>query len=705
MKGFEKGLSPSKSNATGNLSSSGWVENNENDSSGDKLIPQFENHNITFGKHCMSVAQRKKILAEINEIPSVSDAQNRKNCNLNLGNSPPKMGISDGVVSCCGDASEPKDASYMVYDPLKNSLSPRPQFLRFNPNRRRHILKRLEKKSVDELDSSLDSDEVKDEEESSAEEIDNTSLSPPEVCVVNQRNGGISEEAGDNVLDVYEVEEEGEGEEEEEEIEEERGWCLRGVLKLFLTLIACLLSTSYICSMNSPTNAPIQQTIWNIKDSGLVIKNGTPEFVNTRLHNVGIFEVEVGGNYRGIEEVQIYKENYGKIDESFEAEMTEYLEWHEKEMVGYENEDSEDIVDEAAEYEGVGAAQFDFEVDKLQQLIDATAAENIDDGSMLLDQEVESSCTGLDGDNVNDDEAAETEIIGSGEVDSEPQSSGQMIGAKTVECEDASESDLEMEIYSNSIQLQGPELSLISISEEITTEPEGADDTGSIEELVASYGELSDTMDEVGEAEVGMEKSEWNTSTIVGISAVFILTSLAIIHHSKKSRRSTSSEESEPAAQKQKFAVEENVNTVLPVPSVERKVEFLARAPLSSHSMREAPRELANHIHAPTVELIGEIVVGQPRRSSQKYQMTISDNDYCATLSQKHDSLPQLVSALSQPSAIEPHATTSFTSYGSSTTERKISKKEGGQSREAMIGNTPVRRSSRLRNRSSVMSP
>ncbi|XP_057773175.1 uncharacterized protein LOC130992528 [Salvia miltiorrhiza] len=683
MNGFEKGLSPSKSNANRNFPSSGSVENDENDSSVDKLIPQFANNEIAYGKHFMSGVARKKILAEIKGNPSICDAQAHKNSNLDLESSPPKRGICNSSVK--------------VYDPLTNYLSPRPRYLRFNPNRRREILKRFEK----ELNSSLDSEEASDEEEIAdsslsppkgsvvdgyeavEEEIADSSRSPPKGNDVNQRNGVASDEGNGSVVDGYESEEE----------EMEKGWCLRGISKLLFTLIACLLLTSYISPMNSPTDLPTQQAIWDFKDSGVVIKNQTLEFFSTNLHGNSFFEVEDGGNnsieeaeveeesYGGydesieagiveylewqekemagnenvnsednsIEELEVEEENGGETDESIEAEIVEYLEWHdEKEMIGNENVDSQDVADEAAEFEGVRDARFEFEADESEHLIDAKTDENLD-GGILLDMEVVSSYTGLDEDNVNKDEAAETEIIGSG-VDTNA-------------------------------------FSLVPVLEEIPTESKGADDTRSVEELVVleSHEELSDSTDEVG-----MEKSEWNT--VVGVSAVLLVvsTSIAIIY-SRKSRSSTSSKGSDPVL-KQKLAAEGNVLHQAPVlHSIDRKVEFLARASLpSSHS------KLASHIHAPTVELIGEIVVGQPSRvgNSGKFQMIVSE-DMC-----KRGSRPQVVvPASSQPSAV------SFTPRGSFTTERKISKKEGGQSREAMIVPTPVRRSSRLRNRTTIMSP
>ncbi|KAL1538296.1 hypothetical protein AAHA92_27056 [Salvia divinorum] len=692
MKGFEKGMSrsPSKSNSNRNHPSSGSVENNENDSNGDKLIPLLANNKTAYGKHFMSGVIRKKILSEIKGIPKASVAQAHENSYLDSEKSPPKKGVCDSSVK--------------VYDPLTNYLSPRPRYLRFNPNRRREILERLEK----ELNNSLDSEEASGDEEivdsslsplkgsddgndidcyevkeeEGIEEIVDSSRSPLKESDVEQRNGGISDEDNGSVVDGYE------GEEEEEM--EEKGECVRGMLKLLFTLVACLLLTSYMFPMNSPRDSTTF--------SGVVIKNETVEVFSVDLSGNGFSEVEYGGGNsveeaevevesycetdesteaqiveylewnenvdsedNSIEEVEVEEANCGENDESIEAEIAEYLGWDEKEMFENENVDGED-----EQFDGVRDARFEFRVDESEHLLDAKTDENVD-GGILLDMEVVPSYAGLDEDNVYEDEVAETENL---------------ISPESVDSEDDSSNPLE------------------PVLEETPMESKGTDETGSVQELVGSQEELSGSVDhDVGDvhddAEVGMEKSQWNT-VIAGVSALLLVvsTSLAIVYHSRQqSRRGTSSKE-EP---KQKLAVEGNANPVL-FPSIDRKVEFLARASLPSHSMREAPRELSRHIHAPTVELIGEIVVGQPRNSE-------NSRDSATTLSRKPGSRPQVAPAPSQPSSVELHPSASSTSSGSFTTERKTLKKERGQIREAMIVPTPVRRSSRLRNRPAVMSP
>ncbi|XP_047962594.1 uncharacterized protein LOC125207341 isoform X2 [Salvia hispanica] len=690
MKGFEKGISPSNSNSNSNrnLPSSGSVENNENDSNWGKLNPEIASNKTGYGKHFMSGVPRKKVLAEIKGIPKASVAQAHENSNLGSEKSPPKKGVFDQSVK--------------VYDPLTNYLSPRPRFLRFNPNRRREIFERLEK----ELNTSLDSEEA-----SGDEEVVDSSLSPPkgsgdgdgdgngiDCCEVKEegigeivassrspvkesdvdrRNGGASDEDNGSVVDGY-------GGEEEEEMEERRG-CVRGVLKLLFTLIACLLLASYMFPMNSPTDSTTL--------SGVVIKNETVVFVSMDLSGNGFFEVgdgngssveeagvEVGsycepdesteaqiveylewnenvdGEDNSIEGVEVKEANYGENDESVEAEIAEYSEWDEKEMFENENVDGED-----AQFEGVRDARFEFRVDESEHLLDVKNDENVD-GGFLLNMEVVSSYAGLDEDSLYKDEVAETVNL---------------VNLETVESEDDSSNPLE------------------PMFEETPVESKDTDETGSVQEELSGSMDEADDIGDDEDAEVGMEKSLRNT-VIAGVSALLVVvsTSLAIVYHSRQqSKRGTSSKE----APKQKLAVEGNANPVL-LPSVDRKVEFLPRASLPSHSMREAPRELSRHIHAPTVELIGEIVVGQARNSE-------NSRDNAATMSWTRGSRPQVAPAPSQPSSLELHPSASSTSSGSFTTESKTSKKERGQIKEAMVVPTPVRRSSRLRNRPAVTSP
>ncbi|KAL0441470.1 UNVERIFIED_CONTAM: hypothetical protein Sradi_0085900 [Sesamum radiatum] len=451
--------------------------------------------------------------------------------------------------------------------------------------------------------------------------------------------------------------------------------------------------------MNSPTPSPSQQAIWNLKEGYLMIKNHTLEVITMEMHDSGFKGLEVGDNYGEVEEVEIDEDDKGETEESVQAEMVEdgleNLEGCDEEVVGTEQEeDSEDKFEKAGEFE--------FKAGDVEQLIGANTDESVDGGSFHLDlnEEVESSYSDLSKDTADNVEAAGTDIVGGGEVEPETESFGQLLGAQTAESQDADELDKEVEASNLQQEL---ELSVKSaLEEETPQEPKGV--VESLDELVGSHEKLTDSGDEIGsDHEVEIEKVGWNTSAVIGVSvASIILTPLALIFHSKKGRN-TSDEESEPVPKPHKFAVKEKTAPV--PPSMQRKIEFFAR-PTASQAIEGAPAELnSHHIHAPTVELIGEIVVGQVsslRSCGSKYQMTESEESN-ATFFPKHGSVSQPVVAPTPPSALE--STTNSLSYGSFTTEKKMLKKEGGRSRDAMTEVTPVRRSSRLRNRATVMSP
>ncbi|KAL0441471.1 UNVERIFIED_CONTAM: hypothetical protein Sradi_0086000 [Sesamum radiatum] len=230
MEGSKKGFSPSKAAASPKHSSTG--ENNENDSSQDQMIPKFQNHKEVGGKNFMSptisaaskaAPPRKKILADRNENSTPCDAQNHKMSSFEMKRSPRNSSVShfdrspSRVVSLQNNSCEPSydedtnllgDLSSNVYDPVKNYLSPRPKYLRFNPNRRREILDRLEKEGREDLISSFDSKEVNGEEGSSPLEIKNSSFSSPEESVVKQKNDEEDEIIGDDCEEDEDEEEE-----------------------------------------------------------------------------------------------------------------------------------------------------------------------------------------------------------------------------------------------------------------------------------------------------------------------------------------------------------------------------------------------------------------------------------------------------------------------------------------------------------------
>ncbi|KAL8043269.1 hypothetical protein ABFX02_09G108600 [Erythranthe guttata] len=485
------------------------------------------------------------------------------------------------VISSYDHASSEPDKGY---DPQRNYLSPRPKYLRFNPNRRHEIFNRLEKQ---DLDSSFDSKEASDEVESasSVDEVKNSSLSsPPKANFLNSKNEENLEEEGAIVSDGYYFEEE----EEEEEKIEERGWCFKGVVKLVFTLVACFLSTSYICSMNSLASSPTQSAaIWrNLTESYPMIKEETFELIGMEMRSADW--LKVGDNYSEGYEEEIYEEGNDESEESVEAEVVE---------------------DSVENLEFVGIE------DKI------------------------------------DEEGAEIEVERIDEIEYEIKNLDEVTAVKTDESTEAS-SHLGLNEESNVDEVEVP---VESIPHEPTEEVLELRDTISdnkVDEVVAVYDD---------EAEI--EKVGWkNIPAVVGVFITsLILTLFGIVYRSKKTRRSTSVENPEFVLKPHKFAAE----------IIQRKIEFSARPPPPTTTH---PAEEASGIRVPAAELIGEIVIGKMSNlkiSGEKNQMTESETR-----------------------SISP------------VTVRRNKKKAGGQSGgEAMIEVTPIRRSTRIRNRAAATSP
>ncbi|KAL5222945.1 hypothetical protein ABZP36_027658 [Zizania latifolia] len=162
-----------------------------------------------------SPPQRKKVLGERN-----SGGDGRRGA----ASPPPsrvKPAMSPPSLSGCGAGT---------YDPKTNYTTPRPDFLRYNPEKRREILLRLET-------------EVEDESSSSTSEL---------------VSSGSSAQVSDTESD---------GVDEEEEIPANRGeWARR----LFLLLIAVACSCCYIYCMNSSPSPSSEMGLHFVEPNGSV---------------------------------------------------------------------------------------------------------------------------------------------------------------------------------------------------------------------------------------------------------------------------------------------------------------------------------------------------------------------------------------------------------------------------------------------------
>ncbi|GER39492.1 vesicle transport v-SNARE family protein [Striga asiatica] len=719
MEGSEKWRTPSKSASSPKSPKIVSGVNDENDSTQSNVYPNFHNQKKAASKHFMSTTVsaaskaaplRRKILSERDENSVEPGFGTHKTSYPNKKQIPRNT-----------RPNFPNQSSLKAYDPLKNYLSPRPKFLRFNPNRRREIFSRLEK---EELSDSSDSREVNSEESDSrevnSEEVEDYSLSTLKGSPVKperEENNRIC----DDDDDYYGDEDEEEGDEEEIE---EKGWCFRGlIVKFVLILIACAVSTLYICTMNLG------------KDGLSTIKRQSFEVTGVKMWGSGGYvRAEAGDNCGEFEEgefvggdvnwddqrsldleiieddgvqilgvAELEEDENGEFEGSLKVEGDVESDFEnsgkdEDELV-VENEKHDDCEDktDGVEIEDARNAESEVKIENLDELVNA---EN--DESLL--REVESSHQALNEDNTAKTKAAENENEHS-----------------TVELADRSQiaekNNLEMEINAPD---QNHELKLLEKTEaaenkieqstgERTNESENVaeknlgiemKDLDQMQELeLADKSTLTDDpIDNSGHVVVEDEEAGRRTPAVIGFLMVsIILACLTIaIYNSKKKPRNYGS-----ADNKKSKHVLGKPNKTARVEE-KRKVEFIARPSVLHHPAEEeeASRKLDHkqQSYVPNVELIGEFVLDQPSsRRIKKQEIESSGEGNVSYFLRKHETLtPPAVSEYSNMSATS--------SYGSFTTQTQIMKKEGGgQNGEHTPGLTPVRRSSRLRSRAAVI--
>ncbi|GLT49024.1 hypothetical protein SLA2020_226100 [Shorea laevis] len=230
---------------------------------------------------------KKKVLAERNQSPAsnfsgahppktpISDSKGRQKTQTLEQSSPEKTQDSDSKatpknqdadcskeeslhratpLSSPADKSASKEElSGRPYDPSTNYLSPRPQFLRYNPNRRIEIFQRLKVEAEEEDDGvSFSSSEIESKKESDEED-----------GLINSNSSVVSSTECHLELENEEYDE---TEDDFEEVEEEKGWSLRGILQFLLVSVVLVLSTSYISSMNSPTQSPDSHAFKSLRE-------------------------------------------------------------------------------------------------------------------------------------------------------------------------------------------------------------------------------------------------------------------------------------------------------------------------------------------------------------------------------------------------------------------------------------------------------
>ncbi|KAM7483794.1 hypothetical protein LguiB_008377 [Lonicera macranthoides] len=249
---------------------------------------------------------RKKILTECSNF---SDTHLQRNPNLDSKPSS-KKSPSDPDY----EDQNSSDSSLKPYDPLTNYLSPRPKFLRYNPNRRREIFlypknQIRELKHGDEGKRNLSFDSQKSLVE------DESSISSSQQSVVQVVNDYIEQSEGDHCNDGDDYEEE----EIIEQFEEERVWSLKGVFKFLLVMAALVLSTLYISSVKSPTPTSSVEVIWGFRDGHHEIQNNLFGIFSTKILE-GVQDQRKANQTGSVDVKMVVEDDMGLLDNNDELE-------------------------------------------------------------------------------------------------------------------------------------------------------------------------------------------------------------------------------------------------------------------------------------------------------------------------------------------------------------------------------------------------
>ncbi|KAK1358342.1 hypothetical protein POM88_051598 [Heracleum sosnowskyi] len=319
------------------------VGNNENDESGSLELEKsrevvrkhYMSPTVSAAKKAAALVPRKKILADRNEgftfrnspkslIGSAcSIRSNRSSDNdcdddqnsfsgdsvlekkvlaerfegFTFASSPkPLIGSARSIRLCCSSDNNCDDDENSFegdtvlekkpYDPLTNYLSPRPKFLRYNPNKKRRIFLCGEDeigKMKDGLGFVSTSSSFEFQKVVKEEEFEEGAL----------KKGDEELEMTEGDCNVEEMEEAEESEEFEEE-EEEKCWSLLGLMKFLLVLGSLFLSTAFIYSMESADPLLTQEAVGDFRGGFVNQSNIHEEFVSRKEHVISEFEVMDG---------------------------------------------------------------------------------------------------------------------------------------------------------------------------------------------------------------------------------------------------------------------------------------------------------------------------------------------------------------------------------------------------------------------------
>ncbi|XP_016562636.2 uncharacterized protein LOC107861782 isoform X2 [Capsicum annuum] len=688
---LRKGTSPlssPKPSAVPDPSLSGSRETNENEKP-QKQKPMTKNFMSPTISASSKASIRKKILAERNEISSSCNSlPPHKASNLGSKTSPLNS-ISRRSSESENDQENTSvvDSYYRPYDPLTNDLGPRPKYLRYKPNRHRGTFLNLQddnegslqqardpSKLPEEHNLELENDEgvadsvegddeemeegrgtfldLQDDNEGSLQQARDPSKLPEEHNLELENDEGVADSVED---DDEEMEEDVDGE-----------WRLKGLFKILLLLVVFFMSCSNLSSTNS------------------VVSSGSGDMIRKN-----IFEA-------------VFHEIYGS--------ESAYVDHLEDSQSSYElNNAVYEYIEDIVESLQVGSA----EMEKTTEPQEGQSADkDIDQNSM----EVEVA----QNDVVRGDEEDETMITAAGEV----------TNSNEIDVEEVEGLDEQLQ-RDESLEKKNPEqenfavlLDDISssnyddkveqvekISHERTGEVETSETASGGAEEIETEVEISNL-----DTELVAEKGPGNAAIIIGVSAASVLLVVTILF-TRKPKASIEAPQAEVPnntviASVEGELSERKTETSVKVSALPEPLDDPSENHRNSHPERtpaigsitqasslcgpkqEASKEIS-YISAPKIELLGEIMVGEV---SSSLRSCVRKN----IKTEAAEGNTNLSRSVLLPSAVEEHSIADSPSHGSFTAEKKILKKKvekDGEEVKKVVLTTPVRRSSRIRDR------
>ncbi|XP_026448987.1 uncharacterized protein LOC113349263 [Papaver somniferum] len=609
-------------------------------------------------------------------------------------------------------SSKLTDSEETPYDPKTNFLSPRPKFLRFNPNRRMEILKRREEELNQQAEQSC-SDEQESDDLSSSSQGDESGLSSTTSEEESITKKGPSEHA-ESEVEIEEEEDEEVDEEEEEEVERNGFlWNLYQVLILLVLLGFVGFSTSYMSSMNAP-NLQLQP-VCDVKQGLKIFENGfcPSGLEKSVLSNVSSNPELVMKKASIIKEIDLGKsvEIPVQIEDEILIGMTQ---------VSLESGGEEDdklvlsAEEEVVEDENVkpGEVEISTQIVEIEEMVEEETVESVglsdqlSETLELIEVVVENTVEDNEGNGQVAEQFESPEPVSDEVVAEELETPEPISNEEVVEEFEASE-----EIVSNE-----DVASELVIDEDV---PEESEASKPAYNEAAEEDEASKPVpDEVaGEAEASKPVAKVELG--IGVSVISaILASLIIVFRHLKHRRQVVNEAapivpspSEPfLTEEQETIIAETLEKAkkcyLPKKDevVECQIEKAAEAYIDSsfHSSGRVSEDLYRSRAAPSVQLLGEFIVEESGSSLRSCSVLNSkaiiddgeESKFSVSMSEMNSrGRRRGASSIMQEDVSEFSNAESY-SYGSFTTQEKLTRKDGGDI------TTPVRRSSRIRTKS-----